>query len=118
MASYPTINALGVRFQFPIENTRAFLTSKVDQIAGKRYAYYWRASGLRKWTIQYPVLEDAERLTIENFFASVNGRLGEFDFTDPEGNLHPRCRFDMDDLSVEYVGPGQQSVTVVIVELV
>ena len=115
--AYPAINLAGVRFQFPIQGEADFRTVSNNMPTGKRYAYYWRGTVLRRWTLKYSVLNADELAVLEEFFAEMEGRLGAFAFTDNEGVLRASCRFDMDDLAAEYVGPGQYSVTVVIVEL-
>ena len=54
---------------------------------------------------------------MQTFWDSMKGQYGEFSFTDPATAVTtPKCRFDMEQLDVRYVGPNENLVTVIIQE--
>lgn len=114
---YPTI-ANGVMTQKPWTPGEAYSTNKVDLEIGIRYADYWLENPLRRFVINYPVITDEERIKIENFFHAMHGRMKTFKFVDPDppNTEYPKCRFDMDELLVEYKGPNHNSLRVQIAE--
>lgn len=87
MPYFPQLIAGGVTVQRPYECTQAALTGYEDQATGRRFARSWRANPLGRWTLNYQHLTDAELAALQSFFASMNGRYGEFTFLDPGGNL-------------------------------
>lgn len=54
---------------------------------GRVQAIHDLGSGFLLWRMPYRALTLEERRTLENFFHSVEGRLGTFTFADPCGNL-------------------------------
>lgn len=117
MPSFPAINARGVITHKPYSAGRRFLTTKVVLDCGITYTDSSRDTPLEFFDLAYENLTDAELAVLEGFFGgTAEGRLNEFDFTDPEGNAHAKCRFDTDEMVIRHLGPGQHSVTLPIVE--
>lgn len=112
MAAYPFL-AFGGEAHLPYVRRHEFLTARVDMPTGWRHSYFWRSTELLRWDLQYTNLSDADLALLVNFYASMFGRYGEFDFTDPENAvLYTKVRFDMDELPVQHLGPNQHNLTV------
>lgn len=117
--------AVGATAMYPFEQVSRYLTMFNDQPTGMRYAEAFfgasftgfPAGPLKEWTIQFPVLTDADLATHEAFFNSVAGRLNTFQFTDPMDNtVHTKVRYASDDFSVRYLAPNQNQLTITLVE--
>jgi hypothetical protein len=89
----------------------------MDMASGPRFSYSYRVNPKHRWTLTYSSLTDADLGTIETFFNSMHGRYGSFEFTDTEGTTYSSCRFDQDSLDVNYIGPNQSSVQLIVVEI-
>ena len=83
---YPQIYG-GVITQRPYMAVLEYLTSVAEQASGPRYGYAWRDEPLGRWELRYAALREADVQTLETFFAQIEGRLGEFTYLDPGGNL-------------------------------
>ena len=79
----------------------SFKTTIQDTPNGHRTAWAWFGAGLAgyptgplyQWKLPYRGLYESERATLESFFAAMFGRLGQFTFLDPAGNL---CAYSED----------------------
>jgi hypothetical protein len=117
MADFPQIKP-GIITQRPYGESLHFLTAKNEIASGHRYAWSWRASALRRWTLEYPAISQLEAGTLELFFDTMQGRLTEFSFTCPRtGTVYPRCRFDQDTIEIRYIGPGHYATSLSVVEV-
>jgi len=117
MATFPTL-AGGERTHRPWSYKREFLTTRNDMPTGKRYAYYHRATPLMRWTIGGESISDADVATLRNFFEARGGSYETFEFVDPEtGTTHTKCRFDQGGFEERHIGPNENSVRLVIVEV-
>jgi hypothetical protein len=126
----------GVITQRPWTGTETYFTNKIDLESGTRYSYAWLPTPLRRWELNYPTITEADAVTIENFFQAMHGRMYHFYFHDPElfllarkspfswaapdPNYQPisNCRFDMDQIEIQYVQPGQWTTKVFVAEYV
>ncbi len=131
--TYPHIN-LGVLTQRPWTNGETFHTNKIDMETGRRYSYAWIQEPIKQWALNYPVITHDEAATLLKFFHKMHGRYGTFKFDDPEEwhiarsdpfsssnpdplyQPHQNCRFDMDDISLEYLGPNHYATKILITE--
>jgi hypothetical protein len=86
---FPQINAAGLMVQRPYTATLEYQTAAADAASGRRFARTWRDSPLGRWDLQWPSITEAEAAVLEAFFVSREGRLQEFTFLDPGGNLVP-----------------------------
>lgn len=103
--------------QLPITYRREWRTVRGDQEAGKRYAYAERTAMLRRWTIEYSTLTDAQRATLQAFYDGQKGGWEEFDFADPDGGgTVAGCRF-VSELTWTAAGQDENAVTVVVEEV-
>lgn len=80
----------------PHQSGRSFYTSIAGSTSARPYSWAWYGGGLTgfpsgplgSWHLTYPVITDAEMTVLKNFFTTtVEGRLQEFIFLDPGGNL-------------------------------
>lgn len=122
-AVFPTFD-VGLSAQRPYQQTRRFLSSKVDQSPGIRYAWAWYGAGLTgfpagalmAWQLSL-LLSDTNLVTLETFFRGMEGRMWPFEFTDPDDEtVHPNCRFGSDTLSIQHAGVNNNRVVVTIFE--
>lgn len=93
MAYFPQLSAQGLMVQRPSTWQQIALTTHEDQPSGRRCAKAWRTNPLGRWGLTYPHLTDTELAVLEGFFASMKGRLGQFTWLDPGGNL---CQYSDD----------------------
>ena len=73
--------------QRPNASSPSFCTTMVEQDVGPRYGWSWRDTPLGAWDLTYSSITEAEAAVLEGFFASMDGRYGDFTFLDPNGNL-------------------------------
>lgn len=116
MSAFPTLTG-GVTVCLPWTTKREYHNIHNDMPHGWRYSYNERGTPLHQITVEYSNLGDADKETIEDFWAEMEGSYGEFSFTHPDtGTVHSKCRFDQEELEIQHVGPNQHSVRVVIQE--
>jgi hypothetical protein len=84
---FPVIHGNGGRAQYPNAVTFEHLTNQANLHCNAHIAYGWRTEPLARYTLNLKNLTDAEVSTLETFFASQNGRFGQFAYIDPTGNL-------------------------------
>lgn len=95
MTYFPQISASGVMVQRPYGQSVRFSTLVQDMPFGKRYSYSEWGGGLSRYPsgplnrfeLQYPSITDAEVAALQSFFTQAEGRLNEFTYLDPGGNL-------------------------------
>lgn len=81
----------GVTTSLPYARALTFNTRVTDnQAAGKRFASSRAANPIRQFGVFVDAIEAAGRDELEAFFDAMKGRLGEFQFLDPSGNLIQR----------------------------
>jgi hypothetical protein len=73
--------------QLPYRTGMEFSTAKSDMPTGERFSYYRRAAPLSRFDLNFESITDAELASLEAFFAGREGRLQEFIYLDPAGNL-------------------------------
>lgn len=119
-ATFPALST-GAVTQRPWGKRRTYETNYSDLEVGVRHAVAMRGGGFAgfpagpsiAWDLQYPSITPAEAGQLALFFLSKNGRLGTFDFTDPDSQvLYAGCRFASDDLDVQYAGYNHCSAAV------
>lgn len=122
--SFPTL-ANSTTTQFPYARMDRFAVLLNDNPIGSRYSWKWYGGGLsgfptgalHGWSLGYPVLSDADLVTLETFFRNQWGRWASFSFTDPDTAVtYTKCRFDMDAMEIKLNAIDQNSVTLAILE--
>lgn len=117
MPAFPSINATGVITQLGWSKRRTYRTVRSVLPCGISHAYALRTYPISSFTLRYDSITGAELKVLEDFFSECEGRLKEFSFTEPDnGVVRPVCRFDSDELAVDYVGPDEHRVSVDITE--
>jgi phage-related protein len=114
VATFPTLKT-GVVAQYPSNRDRRFSTQILRFVDGSEQRYPGYGAPLRRWVIQFDLLDESELVNLEQFFESEGGRAGSFSFTDPwDGTVYSNCSFDSDVLALEFrtVGDGATSVVV------
>ena len=116
MPAYPPIKTSGdvdIVTQLPYTESDEFPVVTEELECGKGYALNWYTGPQpRVFTLRYTVMEREELTVIEDFFRLMRGRLGSFTFDDHEGVTWSDCRFDQDELRVEYTGICQYALEV------
>lgn len=84
---FPQINASGVMVQRPYTTAYSYRTTAQDQETGRRFGYAWRDEPMARWSLEYQSITEDEVAVLEQFFAQMSGRFGEFCYLDPGGNL-------------------------------
>lgn len=95
MPVFPQVNGNLIITQLPYTSNLAFETVVQDLDCGMRYTFPRRASGLTgyptgplgRYDVNFTRITDDEADELEAFFHQMKGRLGEFVFLDPLGNL-------------------------------
>lgn len=115
---------VGVSAQRPHTQIRRFLTAVVNQPTGVRYSWAWYGEGLtgfpngalEAWELTL-LLSDVNLVTLETFFAAMEGRMWPFTFLDPDSEVeYFPCRFGTDKLVIQHKGVNNNVVVVPIVQ--
>lgn len=116
----------GAVTQLPWSKSRQYETNFEDMESGPRHAVAMRAGGLtnfptdpqRTWSVKWPAATETEVENLIQFFVGKHGRLGSFSFTDPDTSVtYTGCRFDSDDLEVQYLEPQRCSAAFAVTKL-
>lgn len=99
---FPQLSS-GSSAQLPYTSRKSFESVISDMDTGKRYTYAKLVSPLSHWDLNFSMLTDANRATIESFFNQQQGRLQPFTFLDPAGNL---CQYSEDFSQAAWVKSG------------
>ena len=111
MATFPTTPVLQLPFVHKAKANNC--TVKMD--AGQQFSYYYDATPLRRWELEYPVLTDDQVATLRAFFDGQGAGWASFSFTDPDTETTHTCLFD-GDFEVTYTGPNTRKVRFAITE--
>jgi hypothetical protein len=114
MADFPQLKT-GVVAQYPSDRSQQCFTSVYRFIDGLEQRFRTGTVPLKRWTIRFDLLDEAELSAMEIFFLSQAGRFGSFSFTDPWDNtVHSNCSFDNDWLELQFsdLSRGVTSLTV------
>lgn len=116
MANFPALKS-GAFAQYPSSRQRTFVTNTYRFLDGSEQRFPESGTALRRWTIRFDLLDEAELNTLEQFFVSQGGRAGTFSFTDPfDGTVCPNCSFDSDNALFEYADVGRGAAVALIRE--
>jgi len=95
MNYFPQVNGNGVVTQLPYKSSLAYNNIYQEMPFGRSYSFAQRGSGLNNFPmtplgnfgVNYIAITDAEVAALSAFFDSMKGRLNQFCFLDPDGNL-------------------------------
>lgn len=103
-----------VTTQFPYSEVDEWVTAQSKLPCGVSVTHSENETPMKRFRLVYAVLTKAEVVLLENFFVSMRGRYGEFNFKDDAGTDWFPTRFDMDALTIKYGGPGQYNMEVLL----
>lgn len=112
--SFPRLKT-GALTQYPTARELTRPVETVRFLDMGRQAYLNSRSSLRRWRLRLSLLDESELAAVIEFFNSMRGSLGRFDFEDPAtGEIVGNCRFDEDELALSSLGEfnGQTVLTV------
>lgn len=113
---YPTING-NVRVQLPFVTSLSYQTDRNDLDSGKRISYAAWAAPLRRWQLEYPVIDDNELKVLVDFYIGQGGPVLPFSFQDPNtGVVHANCRYGYAPLVITRVSTGINRVSLTLEE--
>jgi hypothetical protein len=116
MSAFPLLKT-GAVLQYPASQSSSHSTCVLRFVDGSEQRFREQAQPLRKWTIRLELLDETEVATLEGFFQSQLGRLGDFAFTDPwDGTIYPSCSLEEDSITMMFEDPMRGKVTVVVRE--
>jgi hypothetical protein len=115
MATFPQLKT-GAVAQYPATKSLRFQNQTIRFLDGSEQRYRDAAGLLHQWVIQLSDLDESEMAEFEQFFEQNQGRLGNFEFTDPwDGTQYPNCSLASDELALSSLAEmrGKTSLTVV-----
>src|SRR5665811_1030094 len=102
MSAFPLLKT-GAVLQYPASQSSGHSTCVLRFVDGSEQRFREQARPLRKWTIRLELLDETEVATLEDFFQSQLGRLGDFAFTDPwDGTTYPSCSLEEDSITMTF----------------
>jgi len=115
MATFPQLKT-GAVAQYPATKSLRFQNQTIRFLDGSEQRYRDAAGLLHQWVIQLSDLDESEMAEFEQFFEQNQGRLGNFEFTDPwDGTQYPNCSLASDELALSSLAEmrGKTSLTIV-----
>jgi len=91
MNSFPRLKT-GAIFQYPATRALGYKTCVLKFVDGSEQRFREYAAPVKRWAVRLDLLDEAEMAALENFIASLEGRSGEFSFTDPwDETVYEHC---------------------------
>lgn len=116
MSAFPHLKT-GAVLQYPASQSSSHSTCVLRFVDGSEQRFREHPQPLRKWVIRLELLDETEVATLEKFFQSQLGRLGDFAFTDPwDGTTYPSCSLEEDSITMTFEDLMRGQVTVVVRE--
>ena len=115
MTTFPQLKT-GAVAQYPATKSFRLQNQTVRFLDGTEQRYRDSAGPLHQWVIRLSDLDENEMTAFELFFATNQGRLGSFTFTDPwTGTQYLNCSLASDGLTLAFLDEmrGKTSLTVV-----
>ncbi|MCX6622023.1 MAG: DUF2460 domain-containing protein [Acidobacteria bacterium] len=108
---FPTLKT-GAVLQYPMQRVFAEKTGILRFVDGSEQRFQDAAAAMRRWIVQFDLIDDGEVQRLEEFFLALGGRLGRFSFLDPaDARLYPNCSLEDDTLEFRWSGEGRASTT-------
>jgi len=114
MSMFPTLKT-GAVMQYPAQRGVAFSTTALQFVDGSEQRFCNYQSPLHRWVIRLSLLDQMELQQLQEFFRSMMGPAGSFEFTDPwDGTNYANCSLSSDSMTALLASEwnGQTSVTV------
>ncbi|MGH9672441.1 MAG: DUF2460 domain-containing protein [Bryobacteraceae bacterium] len=114
MPDFPQLKT-GAVAQFPAERNLGYETRVTRFVNGEEQRYREISEPAHRWVIRLDLLSEAEAAALEQFFLSVQGASGEFNFTDPwSGIQHTDCSLENDHVRFDVRGADRVRTALVI----
>ncbi len=116
MGEFPRLKT-GAVMQYPAGRSVEYATQVYRFVDGSEQRYRERGAALRRWVIRLELLDETELQSLQEFFASVEGRLGSVSFTDPWDDVtYEDCSLESDEMAVEVSGETRSQTVLVVRE--
>ncbi len=116
MSAFPRLKT-GAVAQYPATRVLSRATEVKRFLDGTDQRYRARGAAVRRWVIRLELLDETELARLEEFFTSMQGRLGRFSFEDPwTGNVHTNCSLESDEFEFEVAGETRGRTVLVVRE--
>ncbi len=116
MSDFPLLKS-GAVAQYPVRKSVSYSTHVMTFVDGSEQRTRDYPAPIHRWVIQLDLLDEAELSSLEQFFLSQQGRVGEFTFTDPwTDTVYASCCLDEDSAVLEYLREGRGQTMLVVRE--
>jgi hypothetical protein len=116
MSTFPRLKT-GAVMQYPARKSTQYSTQVFEFLDGTEQRYREYGQPVRRWIVQLELLDEQELAVIREFFVSVGGRSGRFEFEDPwDGSTHPDCSLETDELATRLSGEARGGTLLLIKE--
>jgi hypothetical protein len=116
MSDFPHLKT-GAVMQYPARRTVSYSTQVMRFVDGSEQRYRECGSPIRRWMIRLNALDEREMASMEEFFLSRQGRMGNFSFVDPwDGVEYASCSLENDEVELEFVREGRGRTALVVRE--
>jgi hypothetical protein len=111
-STFPTFS-YGTTSQLPYSQGHRFSTQAKGGESGDKYTYAFWSTALKQWTLEFPIMADADVTILEQHFLWAQGRFQAFTFVDPDdATSNALVHYASDDLAIIYNSPNSASVRV------
>jgi len=116
MSTFPRLKT-GAVMQYPASRTAHYSTQVFRFVDGSEQRYREYATPIRRWIIRLELLDEEETSRLRQFFISMQGRSGAFEFEDPwDDSVHSNCSLENDELVVEFLGEARGRTALIVRE--
>jgi hypothetical protein len=114
MALFPRLST-GALAQYPLARSHEYRTRVIEYTDGTEQRISRGGRVLRRWTVSLDQLTEREAADVMTFFAQQRGRAQEFELEDPfTGTIVPNCRFEQEEVSLDFSDHGGVRTTLTI----
>ena len=114
MALFPKLET-GAIAQYPATRTFGYRTRLIRYIDGTEQRVSRFTKAIRRWVVHLDQLSEREASDVLSFFSEMRGRAEQFEFEDPRsGATVSHCRFEQDEVRIEFTGPSASRTTLTI----
>jgi hypothetical protein len=114
MADFPLLKT-GAVVQYPVTRGLQFSTHVLRFLDGAEQRFREYKNALRRWGIRLDLLDEQELARLEDFFVSIQGRMGTFSFIDPwDGVEYPNCSLEKDCVEASARDQANGAVTMIV----
>jgi len=116
MGEFPRLKTSAV-MQYPASRSAQYSTEVFRFLDGAEQRYRQSGAPARRWVVRLEKLDEEELQSLQEFFASVQGRAGSFSFEDPWDDVtHADCSLENDGLEIELRGEMRGEAALIVRE--